>query len=294
MTPRPAATQPPPPSPESTPFDPSGEATPVVTTNPPTGAHDIDTSVPQSARVWNYWLGGKDNFAADRRIGDQIAAANPHIAEIALAQRAFLVRVVTHLVHAGIRQFLDIGTGLPTANNTHQVAQTLAPESRVVYVDHDPLVLVHARALLTSSADGAVDYIDADLTDPDSILSQAAHTLDFDQPIALLLLGVTAHLTDDAQAYAIVRRLVDAVPAGSYLALCDDTNVIHPDAMDEMVRQWNAAGENPRVNRTPDGIAGFFDGLELLKPGVVSVARWRPDTSGVVDVDDFGGLAHKP
>ncbi|ROO52889.1 S-adenosyl methyltransferase [Micromonospora sp. Llam0] len=260
----------------------------------PTTRLGIDTSVPQSARVWNYWLGGKDNFAADRQIGDRIRAANPHIAEIALAQRAFLVRAVTHLAHAGVRQFLDIGTGLPTADNTHQVAQTLAPESRIVYVDHDPLVLAHARALLTSTADGATDYIDADLTDPESILSRAADTLDFDQPVALILLGVTAHLTDDIQAYAIVRRLVDAVPAGSYLALCDDTNVIHPAPMDDMVRQWNASGENPRVNRTPDTIAGFFHGLELLEPGVVSVTRWRPDTAHTVDVDDFGGLARKP
>jgi O-methyltransferase involved in polyketide biosynthesis len=258
----------------------------------------IDTTVPQSARVWNYWLGGKDNYAVDREIGDQIRQANPHIAEIAVAQRAFLLRAVTHLTReAGIRQFLDIGTGLPTANNTHEVAQSVAPESRIVYVDHDPLVLVHARALLVGTPQGATDYIDADLRQPDNILQVAAKTLDFTQPVALILLGITGHLTDDEAAYAIVRRLLAAVPSGSYLALCDDTNVVHPEAMDEMIRQWNESGENPRVNRTPERIAGFFDGLEILEPGVVSVSRWRPDTAEVgeiPEVDDFGGVGRKP
>ena len=281
---------------ELTTFDSShGKVSAAVTDHPPAAERDLDTNVPQSARVWNYWLGGKDNFAADREIGDLIKAANPHIAEIAVAQRAFLVRVVTHLVKTGIRQFLDVGTGLPTANNTHEIAQALAPESRIVYVDHDPLVLVHARALLVSTPEGATDYIEADLAEPEAILRQAADTLDFSQPIAVILLGITAHLTDDDHAYATVRRLMHEVPAGSYLAMCDDTNVVHPEAMDEMIRQWNASGENPRVNRTPDGIAGFFDGLELLEPGVVSVTRWRPDngSADIAEVDDFGGVARK-
>jgi S-adenosyl methyltransferase len=261
----------------------------------------LDVNVPQSARVWNYWLGGKDNFAVDREIGDLIRESNPHIAEIAVAQRAFLVRVVTHLAReAGIRQFLDIGTGLPTANNTHEVAQSVAPQSRVVYVDHDPLVLVHARALLVGTPEGGTDYLDADLREPDKILQGAAKILDFGQPVALVLLGITAHLTDDDEAYAIVRRLLAAVPSGSYLALCDDTNVVHPEAMDEMVRQWNASGENPRVNRTPQTLTPFFDGLELLEPGLVSVSRWRPDpTAGsaagdIPEVDDFGAVGRKP
>jgi O-methyltransferase involved in polyketide biosynthesis len=271
-----------------------------VAENPPSQGQEqpkLDTHVPQSARVWNYWLGGKDNFAADREIGDQIRQMNPHIAEIAVAQRAFLVRAVTYLTReAGIRQFLDIGTGLPTANNTHEVAQSLAPQARIVYVDHDPLVLVHARALLVGTPEGATDYIDADLREPDTILAAAAKTLDFTQPVALVLLGITGHLTDDDEAYALVRRLLAAVPSGSYLALCDDTNVIYPEAMDEMIRQWNASGENPRVNRTPERIARFFDGLELLEPGVVSVTRWRPDPADVgqiPQVDDFGGVGRK-
>ncbi|WP_116248437.1 SAM-dependent methyltransferase [Nocardiopsis sp. FIRDI 009] len=263
----------------------------------PSSHHPLDTSVPHSARVWNYWLGGKDNYPADRAVGDQIRAANPMIAEIAVAQRAFLVRVVRHLVtEAGVDQFLDVGTGLPTANNTHEVAQAHNAAARIVYVDHDPLVLTHARALLTGSPEGATDYIDADLHEPERILQAAARTLDFSRPVALLLLGITAHVVEDEDAYAVVRRLVDALPTGSYLVLCDDTNVIAPAEMDEMIRQWNEAGENPRVNRTPERIAGFFDGLELLEPGVVSVTEWRPDPAEVGQVrplDDFGGVARK-
>jgi hypothetical protein len=258
----------------------------------------LDSTVPQSARVWNYWLGGKDNFVVDREIGDHIRALNPHIAEIAVAARAFLVRAVTHLARdRGVRQFLDIGTGLPTANNTHEVAQSVAPDSRIVYVDHDPLVLVHARALLTSSPEGTTEYIDADLREPDQILLEARKTLDFTKPVALMLMGILGHITDDTEAYAIVRRLLAELPSGSYLVLYDDTNVIHGEAMDEMVRQWNETGENPRVNRTPQRLERFFDGLELLEPGVVSVTRWRP-TEGPADeitqVDDFCGVGRKP
>jgi O-methyltransferase involved in polyketide biosynthesis len=253
--------------------------------------------VPQSARVWNYWLGGKDNYAVDREIGDQIREMNPHIVEIARAARLFLGRAVTYLAgEVGIRQFLDIGTGLPTANNTHEVAQSVAPESRIVYVDHDPMVLAHARALLVSSPQGATAYIDADLREPDKILQTAANTLDFTQPVALMLMGILGHITDDDEAYAIVRRLVDALPSGSYLVLYDDTNVIHGEAMDEMLRQWNESGENPRVNRTPERLARFFDGLELVDPGVVSVSRWRPgpvEVGEIREVDDFCGVGLK-
>ncbi|MBE3002089.1 SAM-dependent methyltransferase [Nocardiopsis sp. HNM0947] len=258
----------------------------------------LDTSVPQSARVWNYWLGGKDNYPSDRAVGDHIRRTNPHIVEIAVAARAFLVRAVTHLTRdVGIRQFLDVGTGLPTANNTHEVAQAIAPDARIVYSDHDPLVLAHARALLVGTDEGATDYIDADLREPDVILSRAARTLDFDQPIALMLMGVVGHITDDEEAYSLVRRLVAALPSGSHLVLYDDTNVIHPETMNEMTRSWNETGQNPRVNRTPEKIAGFFEGLELLDPGVVSVSRWRPDEVEVgetVEVDDFCGVGRKP
>ncbi|WP_369166737.1 SAM-dependent methyltransferase [Streptomyces sp. R28] len=257
----------------------------------------INSGVPHSARIWNYWLGGKDCYEIDRQVGDQIAGANPAILDIALAQRAFLVRTVEYLVgEAGIRQFLDVGTGLPTANNTHEVAQRLVPETRIVYVDHDPVVLAHAEALLTSTPEGATDYIDADLREPEAILEQAAKTLDFTQPVALILLGITAHVTDDT-VYDIVGRLVDALPAGSYLVLCDDTEVLNPQQMREMIEQWNEASDNPRVNRSPEELARFFAGLELLEPGVVSVSRWRPSESGEqapAEVDDFGGVARKP
>ncbi|MEV5878433.1 SAM-dependent methyltransferase [Streptomyces sp. NPDC052101] len=257
----------------------------------------INSNVPHSARIWNYWLGGKDYYEIDRQVGDQIAEANPAILDIARAQRAFLVRAVTCLVReAGVRQFLDVGTGLPTADNTHEVAQRLAPESRIVYVDHDPVVLVHAEALLTSSPEGATDYVDADLREPEAILEQAARTLDFTRPIGLILLGITAHVTDDS-AYDIVGRLVAALPSGSHLVLCDDTEVFDPEKMREMIEQWNEASDNPRVNRGPEQLARFFDGLDLLEPGLVPVSRWRPARTGAeapADVDDFGGVAIKP
>ncbi|WP_328766944.1 SAM-dependent methyltransferase [Streptomyces sp. NBC_00286] len=257
----------------------------------------INSSVPHSARIWNYWLRGKDCYEIDRQVGDQIVEANPAILDIARAQRAFLVRSVEYLVtEAGIRQFLDVGTGLPTANNTHEVAQRLVPETRIVYVDHDPVVLAHAEALLTSTREGATDYIDADLRNPDAILEHAAKTLDFTQPVALMLLGITAHVTDDS-AYEIVGRLMDALPSGSHLVLCDDTEVLNPEQMREMIEQWNEASDNPRINRSPEQLARFFDGLELLEPGLVSVSRWRPAETGAqepAEVDDFGGVARKP
>jgi O-methyltransferase involved in polyketide biosynthesis len=257
----------------------------------------VDDSVPHSARIWNYWLGGKDNYEPDRAVGDQIAAANPQIVEIARAQRGFLKRAVRCLAaEHGIRQFLDVGTGLPTADNTHEVAQRVAPGSRIVYVDHDPLVLAHARALLASAPQGATDYIDADLHDPDAILARAAETLDLSRPVALVLLGITAHVTDDT-AYDIVGRLMAALSPGSFLVLCDDTEVIRPAEMREMIRQWNEAGENPRINRSPAQLARFFDGLEMLEPGLVSVSLWRPDATEVgapTAVDDFGAVARKP
>lgn len=257
----------------------------------------INSSVPHSARIWNYWLGGKDCYEIDRQVGDQIAEANPAILEIAREQRAFLVRAVEYLVaEAGIRQFLDVGTGLPTANNTHEVAQRLAPETRIVYVDHDPVVLAHAEALLTSTREGATDYVDADLHNPDAILEHAAKTLDLTQPVALVLLGISAHVTDDS-VYEIVGRLMDALPSGSHLVLCDDTEVLNPEQMREMIEQWNEASDNPRINRSPEQLARFFDGLELLEPGLVSVSRWRPAGAGAqapAEVDDFGGVARKP
>jgi O-methyltransferase involved in polyketide biosynthesis len=238
-------------------------------------APKLDTSVPHSARVWNYWLGGKDNFAADRAVGDQVRDMYPEIVEIARASRAFLVRAVHHLVgEAGIRQFLDIGTGLPTAGNTHEVAQELAPSSRVVYVDNDPLVLVHARALLTSTEEGRTDYVDADVRDPDRILREASRTLDLTQPVAVMMLGILGNVLDTAEARAIVARLVDAVPPGSYLVVNDGTDTV--EAGVESARVRGDAGD-PYCLRSPEMIARFFDGLELVEPGVVSTPRWRPE-----------------
>jgi O-methyltransferase involved in polyketide biosynthesis len=266
----------------------------------------IDTSVPHAARVWNYWLGGKDNYAVDRKIGDEILAVFPAQAEIARQSRAFLTRAVSYLAgEAGIRQFLDIGTGLPTANNTHEIAQRLAPESRIVYVDNDPLVLAHARALLTSTPEGACDYIDADLHSADRIITEAARTLDFAKPIAVMMLGILGYVPDEDEPGSIVARLMSHVPPGSYLVINDGTNVFHDQTEDEstedsprarVVALYAATGAIPYRLRTPKQIEGFFAGLELIDPGVVSVSQWRSEAApfGPPKVDSFCGVGRKP
>ncbi len=256
---------------------------------------ELNTGVPQTARIWNYWLGGKDNFPVDRAVGDQILEAFPAIVENARASRAFLARAVRYLAgEAGIRQFLDIGTGLPTANNTHQVAQAVAPECRIVYVDNDPLVLAHARALLTSSPEGATDYLDADLRDPDKLLQEAARTLDFGQPVAVMLMGILGHIEDDNQAQSIVQRLMDAVPSGSYLAMYDSTDT--SEEVVEAARIWNQSAKPPYHLRSPERIARFFDGLELVEPGVVSTLEWRPEPGSgpPAEIDSLCGIGRKP
>jgi O-methyltransferase involved in polyketide biosynthesis len=259
---------------------------------------EMDTSVAHSARVWNYFLGGKDNFPVDREAGDEVLALMPEIVDSARADRAFLGRVVRYLAgEAGVRQFLDIGTGLPTADNTHEVAQAVAPESRIVYVDNDPLVLVHARALLTSGPAGVTDYIEADVRDPDTILEAAARTLDFSQPVALMLLGILNFVVDDEEAYAIVDRLLDAVPSGSYMAVVHPTQEVHGEAMAESLRLWNERGGAPIVDRSRQELARFFDRLELLEPGVISCSQWRPDPgdpSSQVEVAHFCAVGRKP
>ena len=257
----------------------------------------IDTTVPHSARIWNYWLGGKDNFAVDRAAGDAWTATFPGMRDIARASRGFLIRSIAYLADdAGIRQFLDVGTGLPTANNTHQVAQRIAPAARVVYVDNDPLVLAHARALLTSTPEGATAYIHADLRDPDKILAEAADTLDFTQPVALILSGVLGHVVDIDQARSIVRGLLAGLPSGSYLSLNDGTSVIARDQLEQATQDYNDSGALPYVQRTPKEIASFFEGLELVEPGVVSCPRWRPDPAlaDQPELDAFGGVGRKP
>jgi hypothetical protein len=256
---------------------------------------EIDTTVPHSARIWNYWLGGKDYFPVDRTAGDQYVEVFPGIVDVARAARQFLTRAVRYLAgEAGIRQFLDIGTGLPTADNTHQVAQAVAPESRIVYVDNDPLVLAHARALLTSTPQGVTDYVDADLREPDKIVRAAAETLDFTQPVALMLMGIMGHLTDDDEAQAIVGRLLEALPPGSYLALYDGTRT--SKAFEEAQEGYDDTGAVPYRLRSPEQIAGFFEGLELVEPGVVPCPRWRPDptVSGPAEAEAFCGVGRKP
>ncbi|HXT43113.1 MAG TPA: SAM-dependent methyltransferase [Pseudonocardiaceae bacterium] len=255
---------------------------------------NIDASKPQSARIWNYWLGGKDHYPVDREAGDAVRAGIPDIADGARAERAFLIRVVRYLVgEVGIRQFLDVGTGLPTLNNTHEVAQAMKPECRIVYVDNDPLVMAHARALLTSTAEGVTDYIHADLREPEVILTKAAKTLDFSQPIGLMLLGVVNHIMDSDEARSVVQRLEAAMPSGSYLALTHSTAEIHGEQMLEVMRQVTERGGTPIRARTRQELIEFFDGTELLEPGVVSCSRWRPDPIEVgvaKEVYLFGGL----
>jgi O-methyltransferase involved in polyketide biosynthesis len=260
----------------------------------------LDTTVPHSARIWNYWLGGKDNYAVDRAAGDQFLATFPDIAVVARATRAFLGRAVRYLAEeTGIRQFLDVGTGLPTFNSTHEVAQSAAPESRIVYVDNDPVVLVHASALLTSSPQGAPDYLDADLRDPEAIIAGAAKTLDLSRPVAVLLLGVMGHVTNDDEALSIVARLMDAVPSGSYLVFCDGTDVIHGNQGQAAQDDYNDSGAMPYCLRSPAQLARFFAGLDLIEPGLVSLPRWRPQLTSVgsavpAEIDTFGAVGRKP
>jgi len=234
-------------------------------------ALELDTTVSHSARIWNYWLGGKDNYAVDREAGDKVAAMLPSIVAQARADRAFLGRAVRYLAgEAGIRQFLDVGTGLPTADNTHEVAQRVAPRSRIVYADNDPLVLAHARTLLTSTAEGACDYVDGDLREPGKILAQAARTLDFSQPVALMLLGILHHIPGTEEAQVIVRRLVAALAPGSFVVINHSTSAVHGAAMEEAVAHWNRVGTPSMTLRSPQQIAHFFDGLDLL----ARPARW--------------------
>jgi hypothetical protein len=259
---------------------------------------EIDASVPNSARIWNYWLGGKDHYPVDRRAGDAYRAIYPEIVDVARASRQFLARAVRYLAgEAQVRQFLDIGTGLTTFNNTHDVAQRVAPDTRVVYVDNDPVVLAHARALLTSTR-AVTAYVDADLRDPDTILAAAARTLDFTRPIGLMLLGILGHVDDDDEARSIVRRLLGALPAGSYLTICDGTNDLF-EAGVEAQRRYNESGAMPYRLRSARQIAEFFEGTELVEPGVVSCPLWRPDPVEVrrrlpAEMDQVAGMGRKP
>ncbi|MDQ6739574.1 MAG: SAM-dependent methyltransferase [Actinomycetota bacterium] len=246
---------------------------------------ELDTSVAHPARVYDYWLGGKDNYPADRAAAEQVIAVRPSIRFDIRANRAFLGRAVRYLAgEAGIRQFLDIGTGIPTVNNTHEVAQAEAPESRIVYVDNDPIVLVHARALLTSSPEGATSYLDADLRTPAPILQAAAETLDFSQPVAVMLIGIMHLISDEEDPYGTVATLLAAVPSGSYLALTHPAKDISAEAAAAGAQAYNQAVSTRQTRRTFAETARFFDALELVDPGLVQVHRWRPDP-GAPDLD---------
>ncbi|MCO1657613.1 SAM-dependent methyltransferase [Pseudonocardia humida] len=266
---------------------------------------DLDTTTPHSARIWNYWLGGKDNFAVDRKAGDEYAAVFPQIITIARESRAFLGRAVTYLAaEAGIRQFLDVGTGLPIADNTHEVAQRVAPGSRVVYVDNDPLVLAHARALMvpTGHEAGTTEYVHEDMHNPEVLLDKASKVLDLTRPVAVMLMGSLGHVQSLEEARRVVRVLLDAVPSGSYLVAEDGSAAESAETFQEAQDGYDETGATPYVLRTPDEIESLFDGLEWVPPGFTSLPLWRPDPdpdvsrigTSVEPLDVYGGVARKP
>jgi len=264
-------------------------------------------STAHPARVWNYWLGGRDYFAADRAMGERMSQEFPHLAQTARAERAFLVRAVRFLAGpARIRQFLDIGAGLPAGGNTHEIAQRIAPDTGIVYADNDPAVLTHARALLqnpmlASTPEGVVSYVDADLRDVTAVLASSERTLDLAKPVALIMLGVLGHIDDHGAARSITSQLMDALPAGSYLAIAD--GVAGSGPIDDAQQRYNNSVPVPYHLRRPDQLASFFDGLDLIEPGVVPCPQWKPDTltaassgNGVApdEAAVYCGVARKP
>ena len=256
-----------------------------------------DTTVAHPARVYNYWLGGKDHFAADREVGEQTKEAYPGIVAGVQAQRAFLASAVRYLAGTGVRQFLDIGTGLPVANNTHEVAQSVAPESRVVYVDNDPMVLAHARALLTSTPEGACAYLDADIRDTDGVLRAASGLLDFGQPVAVMLIGILQLIPDSDDPAGIAARLVSAVPAGSWIAIAHPASDVAADQVATMTSRYNRRVATATTLRTHAEISAFFAGTDLLPPGVVQYHQWRPGEpvgNAEGEIAAYCGLGRKP
>ncbi len=257
---------------------------------------EVDTGVAHIARVYNYWLGGKDNFAADREAAELVISSYPTILASVRAQREFLGRAVSYLAgEVGIRQFLDVGTGLPTANNTHEVAQRIAPDARIVYTDNDPIVLAHARALLTSNPQGSTAYLDADLRDTAEVLAAAAQTLDFTQPTAVMLIAVLHCIPDADDPAVLVRRLLDAVPSGSYLVIAHPASDIHASQIGTATKRLNQVMADPVTMRSHDQVARFLDGLEPVEPGLVQVHRWRADPPLDPDAElaNYGGVARK-
>jgi hypothetical protein len=275
-----------------------------MTTHDEDPVSDLDTTTPHSARIWNYWLGGKDNFEVDRKAGDEYAAVFPQIIRIAREARAFLGRAVTYLAgEAGIRQFLDVGTGLPIADNTHEVAQRVAPGTRVVYVDNDPFVLAHARALLvpTGREAGTTEYIYEDMRNPEMLLEKASKVLDLTQPVAVMFMGSLGHVPSLEEARRVVRVLIDAVPAGSYLVAEDGSAAESAEPFQEAQDGYDETGAEPYALRTLAEIESLFDGLEWVPPGFTSLPLWRPATDPEVSrigtsaepVDVYGGVARK-
>ena len=263
---------------------------------------DLQTDQPHPARVYDYLLGGKDNFAADRAAAEAGLRANPNSRIPPRENRAFLGRAVRYLAgEAGISQFLDIGTGIPTSPNVHEIAQGIEPRARIVYVDNDPIVLTQARALLTTGPEGRTAYIDADLRDIDAILGSAdlQRTLDLSQPVGLLLIAVMHFIPDEDDPWALAARLLAALPSGSYLALSHLTGDFDPAAWAGVVAVYRRSGVTMQVRPKPD-IERFFAGLDLIDPGVVSLPQWRPDPSDVgrppsdAAVSVYGGVARKP
>ena len=258
----------------------------------------FDTKTAHPARVYDYWLGGKNNFAADREAAEAVIAVRPSILFDIRANRAFLGRAVRYLAaEAGVRQFLDLGTGIPATGNTHEVAQAAAPMSRIVYVDNDPIVLAHARALLNSGPSGSTSYIDADLRDTDKILAVAAETLDFNQPVAVMLIGVLHLIPDAEDPHGIVTRLMTAMPSGSYLSVTQPASDINAGEAAAGAKRYNSHVATPQTRRDHAETSRFFDGLELVAPGVVQIHRWSPEPDAEDlhrDVSAWGGVGRKP
>jgi len=261
------------------------------------GSRPFDISVAHQARIYDYLLGGKDNFAADRDAVAEGLKIWPDMALAARANRAFLGRVVRYLAgEAGIRQYLDLGTGIPTAGNTHQIAQDIAPESRVVYVDYDPVVLAHARALLTSSQAGAASYVHADLRHTGTVLSQAADLLDFTQPTAVTMLTILHVIPDSDHPYTIVAKLMDALPSGSYLAISHmSSDLLDSETQDGLVDAGKRLSQEQLSARNREQVAQFFAGLDLVEPGLVPVEKWRPEpgTGTPPNSATWGGVGRK-
>ncbi|GAB3431098.1 class I SAM-dependent methyltransferase [Flindersiella endophytica] len=262
-----------------------------------TQSPEIRTDIPHSARIWNYWMGGKDNYDIDRQIGDASLQIDPDIATMAVQSRQFLIRAVRFLAsERGIRQFLDIGTGLPTMQNTHEVAQSVAPEAKIVYVDNDPLVLAHARALLVNTTnEGVTTYINSDFHNPEQIVADAHNVLDFTKPIAVMFMGVLGHARTYEDMRRIVSTVVESVPSGSYLILWDGTT--DSPAYVALCEEYGKSGGVPYTPRTQDEISAVFDGLDLVDPGFVSITEWQVDDTTVGEsrpISAYGAVAKKP